>query len=92
MRFAIAAVLFIVAIFGFFIGFTIGSYTLDHIYTALETPANNLLESNNSASYLNTSTLIKTGFGIICSIIFVVITLIFILDSLGDEPEYYWRE
>lgn len=90
MRWAIAAVLFVIAIFGFFVGYAIGSLLITDIYTSLE-PHGNQLTAGSATGYFNIATLLRAGFGIICAIVFVVITLIFIMDSLSEEPEYYWR-
>jgi uncharacterized protein with PQ loop repeat len=88
MRFAITAVLFIIAVFSFFIGYSVSSYVLDQVHTALEPFANELSTSNAN----DDMTLICTAFGIICSLVIVLIIVIFVLDTLSDEPEMYWRE
>jgi Na+/proline symporter len=88
MRFAVTAVLFIIAMFSFFIGYAVSSFVLDSFYDALEPHANQLSTSNAKDDMI----LIKTGFGVICSFISVLIIVVFILDTLSDEPEMYWRE
>ena len=87
MRFTLASVFFIIAAFVFFICWAVSSYTITEIGDALSDS-----DSGFPASYQNIKTLLPTAFGIIAAIFFVVgILLIFVLDSLGDEPEMYYR-
>jgi len=88
MRFAITAILFVVAVFGFFVGYAVSSYLLSSVSTALE-PLTDSLSTTNARDDI---TLLCSGFGIICALALVIIIAIFILDSLSDEPESYWRE
>jgi hypothetical protein len=88
MRFAITAVLFVIAVFGFFIGYAVSSYTLTQFYNALEPFANTLSTTNAKDDMI----LLCSAFGIICAFILVLIVIIFVLDTLSDEPETYWRE
>jgi hypothetical protein len=87
MRWAIAAVLFIIAIFGFFVGYAVSSLVLNEFKDALDPHAAKL--SGTEAT--DTMILIQSAFGIICSISFVLIVVVFVLDSLSEEPEYYYR-
>ena len=87
MRFPIVAVLFIIAVFGFFIGYAISSLLLDEVGSALAP----LAEELNSAELNEELNLIPFAFGIICSISLILICVIFFLQSTADEPEYYWR-
>jgi hypothetical protein len=89
MRWAIVAVLFLIAVFGFFIGYAVSSFLLSTVQDAM-TPFGEQL--TDSTAYLSQLTLISTGFGIICAIAFTLLIVIFALDSLSDEPENYWRE
>jgi hypothetical protein len=68
----------------------LSSLLLGNVYDALQ-PHGNQLTASSQTGYFNVADLLPYGFGIICAIIFVVITLIFIMDSLSDEPEQYWR-
>ena len=88
MRFAVTAILLIVAVFGFFLGYGVSSFLLGTFYNALE-PHASLLSSTNAKDDM---LLISSGFGIICAIAIVMIIVVFVLDSLSDEPENYWRE
>ena len=87
MRFAIAALLFVLAIFGFFIGFSVSSLLLGEVGDALAPHAARVGSSTLDAELI----LIPTAFGIICSIALCLIVLVFFLDSVSDEPEYYYR-
>lgn len=88
MRFAVTAILLIVAVFGFFLGYGVSSYLLSTFYDALE-PHASLLSSTNAKDDM---ILISSAFGIICAIALVMIIIVFVLDSLSDEPEMYWKE
>lgn len=87
MRWAVAAVLFIVAVFGFFVGFSVSSLLLSQVGDALDPYA--LTLSGTEAT--DTIALIESAFGIICAIGFVMIVVVFFMDSLSDESEQYWR-
>jgi len=87
MRFPTAALFFLVAAFIFFAFFAISSLLLTSVDEALDN-----VDSGMSSDYHTIKDLLPTAFGIIGAIFFVVgIVLIFIMDSLADEPEYYWR-
>ena len=88
MRWAIVAVLFIVAAFGFFIGYAVSSYLISNVKDALDPYADELSDT----TYKNELTLISSAFGIICAIGFTLMIAVFVMDSLSDEPETYWRE
>ena len=85
MRFPIAALLFVISAFIFFVIYAVGSRLISFVVNALSPTA--------PAEALATMTVIQTAFGILAAIFFIVgIVLIFVLDSLADEPEKYWRE
>jgi len=88
MRFPLAALFFLISSFIFFIGWAVSNFLLTSIVDAMTPYATDLGE----ASYTNLLTLLPTAFGIMCALFFIVgIILIFVLDSLADEPEMYWR-
>lgn len=88
MRFPIAAVMFLVGSFIFFIFFAATSYIQTNVMEALDP-----LDDDLDQTYHDEITLLSNAFAVIASIFFVVgLLLIFILDSLSEEPEYYWRE
>jgi len=76
-------VLFLIAVFGFFIGWGVGSFLLDTFGNALIPMASSEAE--------DIITLLQFAFGIICAIALVMIVIIFFIDALSDEPELYWR-
>jgi len=85
MRFPIAAVLFIVASFIFFVLWAVSSFLLDSVADALIPFA--------TSEATNIITLIQNAFGIIAGLFLVTgVILFFFLDSIADEPELYWRE
>lgn len=88
MKFAVAAVLLLVAVFGFFIGYAVCSFLLGTVLDVLTPFADQLSTSNAKDDMV----LVNSGFGIICAIILVFIIIVFVLDSLSDEPEVYWEE
>jgi len=85
MRFPIAALLFIVASFIFFVVWAVSSFLLDSVADALIPFA--------TSEATNIITLVQNAFGILAGLFFVTgILLFFFLDSTADEPELYWRE
>ena len=87
MRFPLAALFFIVASFIFFICFAVSFFLMDAVSTGVSS-----IDSGLPAEYQAIKTLLPSAFGIIGCIFFVSgLLLIFILDSLSDEPEMYWR-
>lgn len=84
MRFSIAALFFMIGSFIFFICWAVGSLVLDEFYDALAPSA--------PAGALDIIGLLPVAFGVISAIFFVAgLLVIFVLDSLADEPEMYWR-
>ena len=91
MRFPLAALFFLVASFIFFLCWAISTFFLSTVSDGLSI-AVPLLSSSSQDSYNAIANLLPWAFGIICAIFFVTgILLIFILDTLADEPEMYWR-
>ena len=89
MRFPLAALFFLITSFIFFVSWAISSY----IITAVDDALTPLSTGFSTSNFSNLVTLLPTAFGIICAIFFITgILLIFIMDSLADEPESYWRE
>jgi len=88
MRFPLAALFFLIMSFIFFVSWAVSSYIITAVDDAL-TP----IASFSTSSFNDLVTLLPTVFGIVCALFFIVgILLIFVLDSLADEPEMYWRQ
>ena len=88
MRFPTAALYFVITSFIFFVLWAVSSLLLSEVGSAMQPLADRLSTDN----YGNMINLIPWAFGIICAIFFVTgIILIFVLDSLSDEPEMYYR-
>ena len=90
MRFAVTAILLVVAVFSFFLGYGVCSYLLSQVSSNLSLYTGPL--GSDAASFTAEVSLISGGFGIICAFIITLIVGIFVLDTLSDEPEMYWRE
>ena len=89
MRFPLAALFFLIAAFIFFCFWAYSSLVMTTVSDAL-TP---LGSGFSTSSFSNLVTLLPTVFGIICALFFIVgILLIFVMGSLADEPEMYWRQ
>ena len=87
MRFPTAALYFLVASFIFFVFFAVSFFLITEVNDALDP-----FDVGYGSTYDNLITLIPSAFGIIAAIFFISgILLIFILDSLADEPEMYFR-
>ena len=88
MRFPLAALFFLISSFIFFCFWAFTSLLLSSVGDAL-TPLSTDFMSSSQGEFI---TLLPTAFGIMCVLFFLVgILLIFVLDSLADEPEMYWR-
>ena len=89
MRFPLAALFFLIMSFIFFCIWAVTSYLLSTVSDVI-TPLSTEFMSSTQGGFIS---LLPTAFGIICALFFIVgILLIFVLDSLADEPEMYWRE
>ena len=85
MRFTLASVFFLIAAFAFFIMWAISSFVITEVGDSLD-------DSGFDSQYQGIKNLLSTGFGILAAIFFVAgILLVFVLDSLADEPEMYYR-
>ena len=88
MRFPAAALFFVIACFIFFVLWATTSLLLSKVGGAMQPLADGLSTSN----YGDMLDMLPWAFGIICAIFFVsAIVVVFVLDSLGDEPEIYYR-
>ena len=88
MRFTLASLFFIISGFIFFILWAVTSLLISETHDSMLP----FIEGMNQ-ELLDMFTLLPMAFGIICAIFFVTgILLVFILDSLADEPEMYWRK
>ena len=91
MRFPLAALLFLVASFIFFVIWAVSTYMLSAVSDAMN-PMSSMLSAEGAASFTGMLDLLSVAFGIICVIFFVAgILLFFFLESVSDEPEYYRR-
>ena len=87
MRFPIAALFFLVASFIFFVIFTASSLLISNVSDAMDDYTSGL-----DSRYADELSVINTAFGIISAIFFVTgIVLLFVLDSLSEDPELYYR-
>jgi len=85
MRFTLASIFFLIGAFVFFIMWAVSSLVITEVGDALD-------DTGYPSEYQDIKNLLSTTFGIIAAIFFVcALLLIFILDSLADEPEMYWR-
>lgn len=81
MRFPLAAMFFVIGCFIFFVYWVFSSLIIGAVHDALP--------SSNADHIIN---VIPWAFGIICAIFFVsALVSVFFLESLSDEPEYYYR-
>lgn len=86
MRFPTAALFFVIACFIFFVLWAVSSFMIGATVDVMQPLADNL----GSSEYNNMLNMLPWAFGIICAIFFVsAILVVFVLESLSDEPEYY---
>jgi hypothetical protein len=83
-RWAILTILFVIAIFMFFVGYAVGSLLLSTFADALSPTA-----SGQAAYYM---VLIPTAFGVIMALAVTIIVIVYFLESLSDEPEHYFTQ
>lgn len=87
MRWPIAALFFLVGSFIFFVFFVGTGLLVDTTYDAMDAQSDNV--DSRFSSLIDT---IQLAFGIICALFFVTgLVLIFVLDSLREDPESYYR-
>jgi len=86
LRFPIAALFLVIAGFMFLAFFGVGSLLLTETADALDP-----LDDDLDIGYHDIITKLPTAFGIIGAILLVLAVVVFIVDSLSDEPEMYWR-
>ena len=87
MRFPTIALYFLVASFIFFVIFAATSVLVSETLDAMDDYTDGI-----DARYSEEINLLSTAFGIISAIFFVTgIVAIFVLDSLSDDPELYYR-
>lgn len=91
MRWYIVCVLFIVAVFGFFVGYAVSSLLLSTVSDTMTNEADKL-STESRTRFLDDVSVINIGFGVICSIGLTMMVMVFVLDAFSDEPENYWRE
>lgn len=85
MRFPIAALLLVVTGFIFLAFFAVGSLLLTEMDDALD-------PTGLDGQFAYEVDIIIAAFGIIGAIVIVMAIIIFVIESLSDEPEYYWRD
>lgn len=84
MRFSLASLFFIIAGFIFLALWGFFSFLHEQIFDALTPTA--------PTEAIGIFTLLGDAFGVLCAIFFITgIVLFFVLDSLADEAEMYWR-
>ena len=84
MRFPLAALFLVVAGFMFLAFFGVGSFLLGSMDDALD-------PSTVDAQFSYEVDIIIAAFGVISAIMLVLAVVVFVVDSLSDEPEMYWR-
>jgi len=88
LRFPVAAIMFLVGAFIFFIFFATTSLMQTSILEGLDPYDDDL-----DPMYHEEISLLSKAFAVIAAIFFVSgLLLIFVLDSISEEPEYYWRD
>jgi len=86
LRFPTAALFLVIAGFMFLAFFGVGSLLLSEMEEALEANDDNL-----DGQFNYEVDIIITAFGVIAAIMLVMAVVVFIVDSLSDEPEYFYR-
>lgn len=88
MRWPLSALFFVIASFVFFVFWAASSYLISQVHDAMVPFAAEL----GSSEYNGLLAVLPTAFGIISIIFFVVgILVLYVVDSLSEEPEMYYR-
>ena len=86
MRFPVAALFLVIAGFMFLAFFGVGSLLLSEMKEALEANDDDL-----DSQFNYEVDIILAAFGVIGAIMLVMAVVVFVVESLSDEPEYYYR-
>jgi len=84
MGFPTAALFLVIAGFMFLVFFGVGSLLLSEMDDALD-------PSTVDAQFSYEVDIIVSAFGVIGAIMIVMAVVIFVVESLSDEPEYFYR-
>jgi len=84
MRFPRAAIIFLITAFAFFVMWAATSRLISEISDGVDP-----FDDSLGGTYDDEKALLPTAFGIISAIFFVMTVIAFIIDSLGEEYEYY---
>lgn len=86
MRFPRAALIFLVSGFVFFSMYAVSNLLMTEFSDAVAP-----FDSGYDSTYQDLKSSLPDAFGLISVIMFVMVIIVFILDSLGEEYEYYPR-
>ena len=84
MKFPVAALFLIIAGFMFLAFFGVGSLLLSEMDDALD-------PTGLDGQFSYEVDIIITAFGVISAILLVMAVVVFVVESMSDEPEYYYR-
>ncbi len=90
MRFPLAAIFLIFALFVVFIGWAVLSYLMFVIEEQF-TPLADLLTATSKGMFLGEISNINLGFGVATVILILLIIVVFVVDSLRQEPEQFYN-
>jgi len=90
MRFPLAAVFLIFALFVIVLGWAVLSFLLSTIEEQF-TPLADLLTSTSKNMFLGEITNLNLGFGMVTVILILLVIIVFVVDSLRQEPEQFIR-
>ena len=88
MRFPVAAIFCVILLFIAFVGYAVTSFLLSTTEDTL-TPAADQLSDYSKNKFLNLLETINLGFGVAMVFFFILIIVVFVVDSLRQEPETF---
>lgn len=88
MRFPIAAIFLVISMFALFIVYAVLSFLLDTISDTL-TPLADMLTSSSRVSFLGEIGNMELTFGVAMVTLFILLIVVFVVDSLRQQSEYY---
>ena len=91
MRFPIASLVLVAVAFILLISYLIGGFILHEFGSELNTHANNTMGAYEEGMFNDEVSLLINGFGFASFALFVIAGVVFVVDCLRKEPEYYER-
>lgn len=92
MRYPVAALLFLVFSFIFFLCWVVMTFVVGTFHDTIE-PLGTTIDGWYQAGFYDIMVTLPWAFGFLCALFFIMgIVVLFVLESWSDEPEFYYRQ